>query len=306
MKTDNLASALRTLTYLRLPTSPLDHLTNLQTLTHVHSHSPPTACNHIILRPTSDRESNFHFETYYMYEVYKYLHNLDKFPRDYVVHPPVQNVCSGVLLESLPDLSVIYGTSTSVGIDSSTSSGLASHVTSVNTFRSSKSLPPLTYTILPSLSIPLTCGTWDRMHYGHRRLLTLAVSLVDPNGVLTIGVTSEDMIKGKERSELLRSYEEREEGVKGFVESLARGFKNNLRIVEIGEKKGTLVEDSSVECLVCSSETVSGVEEVNSERKRKGWKEVEVWVAVRGDEGGMSSTSLRNEIFREEDIKELT
>ena len=63
------------------------------------------------------------------------------------------------------------------------------------------------------------------------------MSLVDPNGVLTIGVTSEDMIKGKERSELLRSYEEREEGVKGFVESLARGFKNNLRIVEIGEKK---------------------------------------------------------------------
>lgn len=111
--------SLRTLTYLRLPSSPLDHLTNLQTLTHLHqsvgADSSSSSANHIILRPTSTRTSNYHYETYYTYEVYKFLHNLDQIPRNYIVHPPVENVVTGVQLEALEDLTKVYGTEKSVG-----------------------------------------------------------------------------------------------------------------------------------------------------------------------------------------------
>lgn len=131
------------------------------------------------------------------------------------------------------------------------------------------------------------------MHYGHRRLLTLAVSVVSPRGRLTIGVTAPQMVSEKSDSSKIEAYETRVQNTVDFVSNLARGFKNNLRVVEITDSRGTLVEDSSVDCIVCSSETVGSVEEVNVERKNKGWKKVEVWVAVRGDEGGMSSSGIR-------------
>lgn len=101
------------------------------------------------------------------------------------------------------------------------------------------------------------------------------------------------MVSEKSDSSKIEAYETRVQNTVDFVSNLARGFKNNLRVVEITDSRGTLVEDSSVDCIVCSSETVGSVEEVNVERKNKGWKKVEVWVAVRGDEGGMSSSGIR-------------
>merc|ERR1712238_400784 len=56
-------------------------------------------------------------------------------------------------------------------------------------------------------------GTFDGMHYGHRKLLTLAISSVVSNptspGKLLIGVTSDEMLVSKEYSELIPSLKER-------------------------------------------------------------------------------------------------
>lgn len=75
-------------------------------------------------------------------------------------------------------------------------------------------------------------GTFDGMHYGHRKLLTLAVSSVDPNsGSLLIGVTSDEMLTTKKLSRLIPPLSERIDGVRKFMDKLAPGLKNRMKIV---------------------------------------------------------------------------
>ena len=58
-------------------------------------------------------------------------------------------------------------------------------------------------------------GTFDGLHFGHRKLLFLAVSSVDPNTCkLVVGVASDDMLKKKELSNLIPPVDERMKGVK--------------------------------------------------------------------------------------------
>ena len=65
-------------------------------------------------------------------------------------------------------------------------------------------------------------GTFDGMHYGHRKLLSLAVSSVQPRtGKLLIGVTQDEMLKSKSFRELIPPLDERIRGVQEFVEALA-------------------------------------------------------------------------------------
>lgn len=65
-------------------------------------------------------------------------------------------------------------------------------------------------------------GTFDGLHYGHRKLLTLAVSSVLPvNGKLLIGVTRDEMLTHKAFADRIPPLEERISGVLDFVGNLA-------------------------------------------------------------------------------------
>eukprot|EP00956_Cyclotella_meneghiniana_P006301 scaffold8267_cov74-Cyclotella_meneghiniana.AAC.1 len=78
--------------------------------------------------------------------------------------------------------------------------------------------------ILPSslYSSVAVGGTFDGLHYGHRKLLTLAISSVEPlNGRLMIGVTKDEMLKHKEFSDRIPTLEQRIKGVLDFVGCLA-------------------------------------------------------------------------------------
>merc|ERR1712037_931324 len=84
-------------------------------------------------------------------------------------------------------------------------------------------------TIPPSSLYQSVCvgGTFDGMHYGHRKLLTLAVSSVQPiNGRLIIGVTRDEMLAKKAFSESIPPLGKRIEGVLDFIGNLAPGMKN--------------------------------------------------------------------------------
>lgn len=56
---------------------------------------------------------------------------------------------------------------------------------------------------------------------------------------------------------------------------------------------GPVATDPTVGALVCSSETLAGGVECNKIREAKGFEPVKLLVAIRGEEGGMSSSSLR-------------
>ena len=152
-------------------------------------------------------------------------------------------------------------------------------------------------------------GTFDGMHYGHRKLLTLAISSVVSNptspGKLLIGVTSDEMLVSKEYSELIPSLKERIKDVKQFCYELAPGLKNRVRVVPIIDKygpPGAVNNDNDVntpfkndfDALILSHETLSTGKELNKHRvKVLGMKPLKLLCTRRTEAHGMSSTVLR-------------
>lgn len=147
-------------------------------------------------------------------------------------------------------------------------------------------------------------GTFDGMHYGHRKLLTLAVSSVLPNtGRLTIGITTDEMLQQKEYSELIPSLNERIKGVRNFVDTLAPGMKNRVKIVPILDKFGPpgAAHDSDVyhekndyDALVLSHETLETGRMLNKHRMQVlGMSPLKLLCTRRTEAYGMSSTTLR-------------
>ena len=78
---------------------------------------------------------------------------------------------------------------------------------------------------LISLSLSTICcsvairGTWDGVHYGHRKLLTLAISSVVLNGgTYLIGSTTDDvLLKQKDFADFVPAIKEHTKGLKDFV-----------------------------------------------------------------------------------------
>jgi cytidyltransferase-like protein len=68
-------------------------------------------------------------------------------------------------------------------------------------------------------------GTFDGLHFGHRKLLTLAVSSVTPlSGRLMVGVTVDKMLTKKKYPTYIPNLEERIAGVRSFLQRLAPGM----------------------------------------------------------------------------------
>lgn len=141
-------------------------------------------------------------------------------------------------------------------------------------------------------------GTFDGMHYGHRKLLTLAISSVSPqNGQLLVGVTVDEMLKHKSYSEDIPNLEERMKGARDFVYRLAPGIKNRVRFIPIADEygpPGTVEEGSNFDALVLSHETLDNGHKLNEYRKNTlGLEPLTLLCTRRTEPHGMSSTALR-------------
>jgi cytidyltransferase-like protein len=140
-------------------------------------------------------------------------------------------------------------------------------------------------------------GTFDGMHFGHRKLLTLAVSSIDSNtGSLVIGVTVDAMLTSKKFAEYIPALDERMEGVKEFIYRLAPGIKNRVRFVPISDAYGPpgSAGGENFDALVLSHETLDNGCELNNYRKEKwGFQPLTLLCTRRTEPYGMSSTNLR-------------
>mmetsp|Transcript_30753 Transcript_30753/g.43653 ORF Transcript_30753/g.43653 Transcript_30753/m.43653 type:complete len:451 (-) Transcript_30753:342-1694(-) len=140
-------------------------------------------------------------------------------------------------------------------------------------------------------------GTFDGMHYGHRKLLTLAVSSVTPQtGKLLIGVTVDEMLQHKQFSELIPPFEQRIAGVREFVHRLAPGIKNRVRVVPISDSYGPpgSKDGAHFDALVLSHETLENGYQLNKHRVDKlGMPPLTLLCTRRTEAYGMSSTTLR-------------
>jgi len=141
-------------------------------------------------------------------------------------------------------------------------------------------------------------GTFDGMHYGHRKLLTLAVSSVVPvTGKLMVGVTVDDMLKTKQFAEYIPSCKERMQGVRDFLHRLAPGMKNRIIIEPISDAygpPGSVAEGKKYDALVLSHETLANGVKLNHHRKETlGYDPLTLLCTRRTEAYGMSSTTLR-------------
>jgi len=141
-------------------------------------------------------------------------------------------------------------------------------------------------------------GTFDGMHYGHRKLLTLAVSSVSPvSGELLVGVTVDAMLKHKSFAEDIPVLEERMEGVRDFVYRLAPGIKNRVRFIPIADEygpPGTPEDGPNFDALVLSHETLDNGHKLNEHRTQTlGLEPLALLCTRRTEPHGMSSTALR-------------
>lgn len=144
-------------------------------------------------------------------------------------------------------------------------------------------------------------GTFDRLHIGHKIMLSEAVLVTDNR--LLIGVTTENMLKRKKLTELIQTYEVRCEALKKFLSVAAA----NLEIlpVPISDPFGPSIVEKDYQCLVVSKETFKTGEMVNQKRVENHLSELEIHmvdlikdsIIDEGDEEKVSSSNERRHLL---------
>lgn len=109
-------------------------------------------------------------------------------------------------------------------------------------------------------------GTFDRLHSGHKILLSVA--LLHCSKKLTVGVTNAEMLRSKKLWELIEPCEKRIEGIYDFLQDIDSSL--DYDVVPIGDPFGPTKNDPTFQMIVVSSETFRGGQRVNDLRKEKG------------------------------------
>uniref|UniRef100_A0A182Q6C1 Bifunctional coenzyme A synthase n=1 Tax=Anopheles farauti TaxID=69004 RepID=A0A182Q6C1_9DIPT len=125
-------------------------------------------------------------------------------------------------------------------------------------------------------------GTFDRIHAGHKVLLTQATLLATER--LVVGVTDGAMIKSKKLYELIQPAERRIEHVRDFLEDIDDSLR--YEVVPILDPFGPTATDANMDLIVVSTETVRGGAKVNELRQQNGLNQLQVYtIELLDDEG---------------------
>lgn len=208
-------------------------------------------------------------------------------------------------IRSLPDLGAIFSFETDYddGLNRSQTDSVSSSVKTVDTSSLFKNMPILPGSLgtseiyyydddnvhIPRYGKVALGGTFDQLHNGHKKLLTLAAA--SSSDMLIIGVMGDELLKKKANFELITSYNTRELGVRKFLSIVKPNM--SYQIVELFDPFGPTVTDASIGALVVSSETLQGAHKINQMRYEKGLPPLVILVTRRSGSATMSSTFIR-------------
>ncbi|MEF8848171.1 MAG: pantetheine-phosphate adenylyltransferase [Candidatus Thermoplasmatota archaeon] len=139
-------------------------------------------------------------------------------------------------------------------------------------------------------------GTFDFIHKGHQLLLDKAFSLAGKNGLVFIGVCSDEMIKNKNKNKSLKS---RIKSVKKYISN--KDFQSKTKIDKIEDKYGPAIE-GDFDAIVVSPETHKVADEINQKRQKIGKKNLKISTipyAMAEDGKPISSTRIRKKEINE-------
>lgn len=132
-------------------------------------------------------------------------------------------------------------------------------------------------------------GTFDRLHVGHKKLLTTAATVCRSR--LVVGVTVDAMLRKKANAELIASFQDRAAAVVAFVHHVKPSV--DVCVVPLEDRYGPSVTDPALQAIVVSSETYSAVEAINGVRVERGLPILAPVVTQRDNSAVVSSTFLR-------------
>ncbi|GAB0097011.1 bifunctional phosphopantetheine adenylyltransferase - Dephospho-CoA kinase [Sergentomyia squamirostris] len=116
-------------------------------------------------------------------------------------------------------------------------------------------------------------GTFDRLHMGHKILLSNAVLRTKKR--LVVGVTDANMIKSKKLPELILSVDQRINDVTTFLQDIDHSLM--YEVVPIPDPFGPTATDPDIDLIVVSQETLRGGEKVNEVRQKNNLNILEIF-----------------------------
>ncbi|EGC32990.1 hypothetical protein DICPUDRAFT_155029 [Dictyostelium purpureum] len=143
-------------------------------------------------------------------------------------------------------------------------------------------------------------GTYDRMHPGHKVMLTIS-SLICSE-YMEVGVTDNSILKKKKYSELIEPFEYRSEKTQNFLQSINPNVEYNM--LKLVEPYANTMTSKRLECIVISPETFSTAIKINEVRRETNLKPLEIYSISyfdthhQGEDFKLSSSYLRELDFK--------
>lgn len=135
-------------------------------------------------------------------------------------------------------------------------------------------------------------GTFDRLHSGHKLLLSYAALYARTE--LRVGITVESMLTKKQFKEKLQNFDVRKQQVEEFIRCVRQDLR--LDIAPISDVYGGTDSIADIDAIVVSEETAKAVELINEARTARGLTpliKITIPNVARQDGVLLTSTSLR-------------
>ncbi|KAF1329737.1 Cytidylyltransferase, partial [Globisporangium splendens] len=137
-------------------------------------------------------------------------------------------------------------------------------------------------------------GTFDHLHNGHKKLLSLAAGICARK--MIIGVTADAMLTKKSHAELIEPLEKRKRNVRDYVAFLKPHLV--LDIVTIDDAYGPAIVIPEAAAIVVSTETILGASKINTIRVERGLPKVHIYVCRRTESSTLSSSYIRERLAK--------
>lgn len=134
-------------------------------------------------------------------------------------------------------------------------------------------------------------GTFDRLHNGHKALLTKAFEAANK---ISVGITTEAMTRGKQLATIVESFAVRKAALEHYLQE--HQWQNRAQFFPLHDVYGSALTDTTLDALVVSTQTLAGGKEVNQKRQENGLEPLALIVAdyvVSDDQSYLSSTRIR-------------
>ena len=129
--------------------------------------------------------------------------------------------------------------------------------------------------ILNSYDCVAVGGTFDRLHAGHRLLLTVAAW--SARKILRIGVTGSNLLQNKKYRDLIWSFEKRSATAVEYAQQVNPKL-TKIIVSKLSDPMGPTASDPSIDALVVSKETFDGASKINTVREAKGIRPMKIIV----------------------------